>query len=336
MSQNENASENRRPPSAGGKRRGLGRGLGALIVNTEAPPSVTLDELDAVTSDSVRAVPVNAIRPNPRQPRAHFDETALDELAASIKEHGIIQPLIVTQTAGSSQALGDTAIQYDLVAGERRWRAAQRAALREVPVIVREASPEQIMAWALVENVQREDLSPLEEAAAYRTLMDELGLTQAEVADRVGKSRSAVANTVRLLQLSPAVQEALVNGHISAGHARALLALADYDQLLDTALNDVVAEMLNVRQTEALVKHLLAIQAAPAIEDSANDDEVMDADPEMQAQLSYMENRFQSALGTRVNLKRGADGSGRLVVHFYNDNDLEQIYRLIAGEEELI
>ncbi len=320
----------------GGKRRGLGRGLGALIVNTEAQPPPHLNDPELASADSVRAIPVNAIRPNPHQPRTHFDETALAELAASIKEHGIIQPLIVTQATRPDPAVDGSSVQYDLVTGERRWRAAQLAQVADVPVIVREASPEQIMAWALVENIQREDLSPLEEAAAYRTLMDELGLTQAEVADRVGKSRSAVANTVRLLQLSPTIQEALVNGHISAGHARALLALADHDQLMAQAFNDVVVKMLNVRQTEALVKRLLASHTAGAPDDLTDNAESLDNDTAIQAHISHMENRFQSALGTRVNLKRGADGSGRLVVHFYNDADLEQIYRLISGEEEIV
>lgn len=301
------------------KRRGLGRGLGALIVNTtaaEAPPAKAESATDGVLHCALRA-----ITPNPQQPRAAFDEQALHELAASIRTHGILQPLIVTANPHQPGS-------YWLIAGERRWRAAQLAGLAEAPVIVREASPQQLMEWALVENVQRADLNPIEEGTAYQTLIDEFGLTHAEVADRVGKSRSAVTNIVRLLQAPAAVQKAVLEAAISAGHARALLALEAAD-LMEVALVKVIKEALNVRQTEALVKQLQAATTAatttahPAPESNS-----------LHPQLTQLEDRFRSALGTRVQLNRQPNGSGRLVIHFYSDEDLNNIYRVIAGEHD--
>jgi ParB family chromosome partitioning protein len=263
-------------------------------------------------------VPVASIQPNPRQPRTHFDDATLDELAASIREHGIIQPLVLTVDPQRPD-------RYWLIAGERRWRAAQRAGLQTAPAIVREANPQQLVELALIENLQRADLNPLEEAAAYQTLMAEFGLTQAEVADRVGKSRSAVANAVRLLGLPPEVQHALVDGVVTAGHARALLALPGSAQI-HTAFAEVTRRELNVRQTEALVKRLLAAEEAPPAPP--------EPDPRIQAEVARMEDRFRRVLGTRVSLVRNGDGSGRLVVHFYNEGDLESIYAQIAGPDE--
>jgi ParB family chromosome partitioning protein len=294
-----------------GRKRGLGRGLGALIRNTESP---TLAE------GGVRLLAVEQIRPNPRQPRTHFDETALAELAESIRTHGIIQPLIVTQ---SSEEPGF----YYLVAGERRWRAARLAGLAEVPALVREASSSQLIEWALVENIQRADLNPLEEAGAYQALMDELGLTQDEVADRVGKSRPAVGNAVRLLQLPLLYQEALLAGTISAGHARALLRLKEKPSVMEQAFVNVVGQELNVRQTEALVNSLFAAATAEPQPEQP-------PPPPLHPQLTHLENRFRTILGTRVNLTRNANGSGRLVIHFYNEDDLAQLYELIAGDDE--
>lgn len=298
------------------KRRGLGRGLGALIVNTATTPA-SPEVVAQADAGGLRMVPVEQLAPNPHQPRSNFDEIALAELAASIQAHGIIQPLVVT---ANPTALG----AYWLVAGERRWRAARMAGLQEVPVIVREASPQQLMEWALVENVQRADLNALEEATAYQTLMEEFGLTQADVAERVGKSRSAVANTVRLLNLPLEAQEAIIDGKISAGHARALLALPDADAIRST-LAEILRRELNVRQTEALVRRKL--EPAPDSPPPAP------VDPQVKAHIEDMERRFRSALGTKVSLNRNQDGTGKLIVHFYNDDDLETLYRLIASEE---
>jgi ParB family chromosome partitioning protein len=295
------------------RKRGLGRGLGALIRNTETH---SIDEADtSAPLAGVQNLPVDAIQPNPRQPRMQFDDHALAELAASIRQHGIIQPLIVT-------AAPQHAGRYLLVAGERRWRAAQLAGLTTVPALVREASPGQLLEWALIENVQRADLNPLEEASAYQALMDEFGLTQEEVAERVGKSRPAVANTVRLLRLPLPVQAALTTGEISAGHARALLRLEEDAEALMRAFTIIQNKALSVRQTEALVSQLLESGVAPP------------AKPAVHPQISHLENRFRTVLGTRVNLSRNPNGSGRLTIHFYNDDDLEQLCQLIIGGDE--
>ena len=319
------------------KRRGLGRGLGALIVDTASPKAVTETpgEIHGGISEGgilgetsgIHQCPIEQISPNPHQPRDHFDEEALAELASSIQTHGIIQPLVVTANPQQPDS-------YWLIAGERRWRAARLAALATVPVIVREASSQQLVEWALVENIQRADLNPLEEGAAYQTLVDEFGLTHAAVADRVGKSRSAVTNTMRLLQAPPTVQQAVTSKAISAGHARSLLALEE-PPLIEAALQEVLAQELNVRQTEALVKAWLTSE--DAVEDSTEDDaaelELEPTSPQ-QAQVTYMEDRLRSTLGTRVNLNRKTNGGGKLVIHFYTDEDLNAIYRLIAGEDD--
>ena len=312
--------------NSGGKRRGLGRGLSALIVDTQHAPAPSLEEEDRAPrlpemdpTTGVRQILLDQIVPNPQQPRTYFDAAALEELAASIRAHGIIQPLIVTRNPQESS-------QYWLIAGERRWRAARLALLEAVPAIVREASPLQLVEWALVENLQRADLNPLEEAAAYQVLMDEFTLTQAEIGQRVGKSRSAVANTIRLLQLPHAVRDALLEGRISAGHARALLALPAADAM-QNALERILTRDLTVRQTEELVKQMLTHppETVPAAPTPAQ---------EQDSNLSHLESRFRDVLGTRVNLARNRDGTGRLIVHFYNDEDLTTLYQLLVGEED--
>lgn len=306
------------------RRRGLGRGLGALIVNTEHAPAPGFDESDAAREDAAhqpgyRLIAPDNILPNPRQPRAHFDQDALDELAASIRAHGIIQPLVITANPLEPG-------RYWLIAGERRWRAAQLARLESVPAIVREASPLQLVEWALVENLQRADLNPLEEAAAYQTLVEEFALTQAEIGERVGKSRSAVANTLRLLQLPPEVQAAINSAAISAGHARALLALPDHAAMCQ-ALTQITARDLSVRQTEELVKQLLT--PPPVVPEPVDEP---DAHDEAAAFYTHLEQRFREALGTRVSLSRGRDGSGKLIVHFFDEEDLASLYQLIVGD----
>ncbi len=307
-------------------RSGLGRGLGALILNTEAGEA-GIDTAgsgeQSAAATGVREVPLASISPNPRQPRTRFDEAALDELAASIRTHGLIQPLVLT----TNQQRPDL---YWLVAGERRWRASQRAGLQSVPAIVRDATPQELVELALIENLQRADLNPLEEAHAYAALLDEFGLTQAEVADRVGRSRSAVANTVRLLNLPENVQAALVEGRLTAGHARALLALPDAETMETTRIQ-IEARTLNVRQTEMLVKRLLDEAAAAAARAAAPPPAA--GSPQEAAQVAFMEERLRAALGTRVSLNRNANGAGKLVVHFYTNEDLEAIFQRIAGED---
>lgn len=294
--------------------RGLGRGLGALIPSTG--PGDTQIERPA----GILELAVNDIIPNPRQPRTRMDEDSLRELAASIKEHGLIQPLIVTRARPTDRS------PYQLIAGERRWRAAQLAGLTAVPVVVKEATPQQFLELALVENIQRADLNPLEEAEAYHALMEDFKLNQQAVADRVGKSRVAVANTLRLLRLPDRAKALLADGALTEGHARALLALPDDDALLRAA-DQVVARELTVRQTEELVRRLVATaQAAPRTIDETDEDE----DPD-RIHTRQLEDAFRGALGTKVALSRGRRG-GKLVISFFSDEELQTIYDHIVGE----
>jgi ParB family chromosome partitioning protein len=282
------------------QRRGLGKGLGALIPATE------------VSGPGLSEVAVDLIVPNPMQPRQALDAEALQELADSIREHGLIQPLIVT-------SIQDTAsdAQYQIIAGERRWEAAKMAGLTMVPVVVKEATPQKMLELALVENIQRADLNPLEEAAAYRQLMDDFGLTQEQVAEKVGKSRVTVANSVRLLRLPDEIKRALAEGQISEGHARALLALnKEADQL--KILEAIVKKGLSVRQTEEMARRIVA-GAQPRRRDEP-------PSPETEA----LENEFRNALGTKVRLFRSKKG-GKLVIQFYSEEELEAIYRIIVG-----
>ena len=309
--------------SSGGSssRRGLGKGLGALIVNTD-PESLESPNRGAAPARDINAgvlhLPIDAISPNPQQPRSQFDKDTLAELAASIRKHGVIQPLVVTENA-------DDPDKYWLITGERRLRASQIAELTTVPAIIREASPQQLLELALVENIQRSDLNALEEAAAYQILMERFGLTQTETAQRVGRSRSAVANTLRLLNLPQEVQQALISDTISAGHARALLSLPD-EQAMSNALKRILDRDLNVRQTEELVRQML--QPTP---ESAPTRQASKPDPHLQ----YLEDRFRTTLGTRVNLNQNKDGSGRLVVHFYNNDALQNLFeRFISDDDE--
>ena len=266
--------------------RGLGRGLGALIPSAEQAPA-----------SMVLVVAISSITPNPRQPRTKMAAGELDELAASIREHGVIQPLIVTRAPADARA------SYQLIAGERRWRAAQLAGLAQVPVLVKEATSQQLLELALVENVQRADLNVLEEAEAYHALIQEFGLSQADVAERVGKSRVAVANAVRLLRLPAPVKALLAEGSLSEGHARAL-ALSD-DETLIRAAEQVIARDLTVRQTEELARRLAAVAQAEA----AEADLEPDASPD--AHTKSLEEAFRAALGTKVALTRGRRG-GRI------------------------
>lgn len=284
------------------KKRSLGRGLNALI-----PSGVeTVTSADEVGA-GVQTVPITAIQPNPHQPRTVMDAEKLAELTLSIKEHGLIQPLIVTQN-------GD---QYTLIAGERRWRASQQAGLVEVPVIIKEATPQEMLELAIIENIQRADLNPLEEAYAYQQLMNEFGLIQEEVAKRVGKGRSTVANLVRLLNLPPNIQQAVADGEISGAHGRALLPLPT-PEAQTAAMNQIIKHDLNVRQTEALVKKLLAEQKP-----------IPKPRPTLPPELTDLQRQFADSLGTRVNIEKSGNG-GRVVIHYYNDEDLQAIYDTIV------
>ncbi len=293
---------------------GLGRGLGALISSTGQ------EDAQAKRPAGVLELAVSDIIPNPRQPRTHMDSESLAELAASIKEHGLIQPLIVTRARPTERA------PYQLIAGERRWRAAQLAGLTVVPAMVKEATPQQFLELALVENIQRADLAPLEEAEAYHALMDDFRLSQQEVADRVGKSRVAVANTLRLLRLPERVKALLAEGALTEGHARALLALPD-DATIMRAADQVVARDLTVRQTEELVRRL----AATALSAATQPEEPSDDDPD-RVYTQRLEDAFRGALGTKVALTRGRRG-GKLVISFFSDEELQAIYEHIVGQD---
>jgi ParB family chromosome partitioning protein len=284
------------------KKRGLGKGLGALI-----PPATSSE-----TQSSAVEIPIDQISPNPHQPRHAIDQDELQELASSIREHGLIQPLVVAQAETG----------YQLIAGERRWRASKMAGLTAVAVIIKETSPQQMLELAIVENIQRADLNSLEEAEAYAQLISEFGLTQEAVADRVGKSRTAVANTVRLLNLPVEIKEQLAAGKISEGHARALLSLKKQaDQL--KALDKIVSQNLNVRQTEAMVRQWLTQDQTPNPKRA-----------QITAQDKAIQSRFESRLGTRVELRRTDDEAGKITIHFYSREELQAIFNAIVGEEE--
>lgn len=283
------------------RRIGLGKGLDSLI-----PAS---DARDDQVAQGVLEVPLAAISPNPHQPRSPIQEQDLSELAASIEEHGIIQPLVVTEVVDG----------YQLIAGERRWRAARVAGLSKVPVLVKDVAPREMLELALVENLQRSDLNPLEEAMAYDQLGETFELTQREIAQRVGKSRTAVANTLRLLKAARPVREALLDETISEGHARALLGL-ERDEAQAAALKTVLKRGLSVRQTEELVRRLLG---------RGEDEE--ESLPEPLAEVQELESRFRQALSTKVSLKRQGNG-GRLVIYFYSEEELEALYDHIVGD----
>lgn len=275
------------------RKTGLGRGLDALIPSKDSIPQ----------SDAIYQIAVDKIAPNPHQPRTHFDPQELVELAASIQEHGVLQPLVVTPS--------EQADEYLLIAGERRLMAARQAGLETVPAILREAGHQDMLELALVENIQRADLSPLDAAQAYQHLAEDFGLSHEEIAGRVGKSRTAVTNTLRLLKLPEIVQTALAEGKISEGHARALLAL-NTPQSQKAALQTILHHGLNVRQTEELIRKLSGKKPVPSSKKPAP--------PEVAA----LEERLRSYLGTRVNLKKRSQG-GTLVIHYYSDEDLDDL-----------
>jgi ParB family chromosome partitioning protein len=283
------------------KKRGLGRGLDALI------PSSFEDQLP---TDSVQRVAVDQLLPNPRQPRSTIDAAELEQLSESIREHGVLQPLVVLPA--------DAQGRHTLIAGERRLRAAKIAGLAEVPVLVREASERQQLEWALIENLQRLDLNPLEAAEGYRQLVEDFDLSHEAVAERVGKSRTAVSNTLRLLKLSSPVRKALGESLISEGHARALLALA-HAQSQAAALQTVLQQELNVRQTEDLVRRLSGERRKRPSKRQPSPEE------------TALEEQLRESLGTKVSLKRSAKG-GSLVIRFYSDEELNALVERLLGD----
>jgi ParB family transcriptional regulator, chromosome partitioning protein len=278
------------------KRPALGRGLSALIPDapaTPAPPERALE------------VDTDLLRPNRDQPRTAIDDSKIDELARSIKSNGIIQPIVVRKDDRG----------YEIIAGERRWRASQRAGLLKVPVVVRDIPEERLLAAALIENIQREDLNPIEEAQAYRRLVDEHHLTQDLIADAVGKDRSSVANYLRLLKLPTEVRSNLSAGALSMGHARALLGLSDEGEQLRVA-REVVAKNLSVRETETIVKK--GTQPAPARAEKPKD-----------VHTRAAEEKLRFAMGTRVRIVRKGKG-GRIEIDFQNEAELQRLYEQLT------
>lgn len=286
------------------RKGGLGRGLDALIQAQAG---------QAGGSGGVQEVEIDAIEPNPFQPRTDFDPEQLASLAASIREHGVIQPLLLAHNDGP--------VPYRIVAGERRWRAARLAGLRTVPALIRDSTPRELLEVGLVENVQRADLTVIEEATAYRQLIEEFGLTQAEVAARVGKSRVAITNALRILDAPEEVRAAVAVGQITEGHARALLGLPLAVEQV-AALQIVIARDLSVRQTEQLVREWREGRRRATREP---------APPP--PSLQRLEDQFRRALGTKVELRKGRSG-GRIVIHFFTEEELDGIYRRIVGDNE--
>ena len=291
-------------------KKGLGKGLDSLISNRldhEMKESVQKKD-EKVSRETL--LPINKVEPNREQPRRHFDEDALKELAESIKVHGIVQPLIVHQK-------GDF---YEIIAGERRWRAARIAGLKEVPVLVKNYEPQELYEIALIENLQRENLNAIEEAVAYQKLIKEFNLTQDEVAKRVGKSRVAVTNALRLLKLDDRVKQMLIDGKLFAGHARALLAVED-TEIQVKAAEKVLADGMSARETEAYVKKLLA---------PAKTKESTTSNTSEDNAYKYYEENLKKVLGTKVSIRRKEKGTGKIEIEYYSVDEFERLMNLLG------
>lgn len=308
------------PPSA--KRRGLGRGLDALLSSSAAAAARHGGGAEVRQETGLVDLDPHSVEPNPEQPRQHFDPDSIAALAESIRTHGLLHPIVVEHRDGG----------YRLVAGERRLRAAREAGVATIPAIVRPhtESARHALELALVENLQRTQLSPLEEAAAYARLADTFGLSHEAIGLRMGRSRSAVTNTVRLLALAAGVQEALADGRITAGHARALLPLPGDDQ--EALARKVADEGLTVRRVEQLVQERLGADGAPRRGTAAATGAARPASASaLSTDDSALQRGFEEALGTPVHLQRKRRGGGRLVIEFYSDEELDAIYTRLGG-----
>ncbi len=277
-------------------KKGLGKGLGALITSA-----------DTTNEESfVKEIKINEIEPNANQPRKSFDNEKLAQLSESIKQHGVVQPIIVKKEE-------DT---YKIIAGERRWRAARLAGLTTVPVVVRDVSNKQVMEMALIENIQREDLNPIEEAEAYERLMKEYNLTQEEISNTVGKSRPAIANSLRLLNLNGKLKAYVINEEISSGHARALLAIEDV-KLQEKIAEEIIDKELNVRETEKLIKKMLSKDKKPK-------------QAKLTEELADIEDKLKNIFGTKVKLLSN-NKKGKIMIEYYSNEELERILELVAS-----
>ena len=295
-----------------GKKSGLGKGLDSLIPNKKNDISDSkVEKKQEKENDSPKSgeimVRINEVEPNRDQPRKDFDEDALMELADSIRQFGILQPLLVQKKKN----------YYEIIAGERRWRAAKLAGIKEVPIIVKDYTDQEIVEISLIENIQRENLNPLEEAMAFKRLLQEFQLKQDEVAERVSKSRTAVTNSMRLLKLSPRVQQMIIDDMISTGHARALLAIDDEEQQFILA-NKIFDEKLSVRETEKLVKALKNPKK-----------EVKKEKSEHTFIYENIEEQIKNIMGTKVSVNQKANGKGKIEIEYYSEEELERIYDLL-------
>lgn len=293
--------------------RGLGKGLDALIpvgINEKKAKAGNINEGNTEKKDGEKLVNITKVEPNREQPRKNFDEDALDELAESIKQFGLLQPILVQ----------DKSTYYEIIAGERRWRAAKKAGLKEIPVIIKSLTEQEIVEISLIENIQREDLNPIEEAQAYKRLLTEFNLKQDEVAERVSKSRTAVTNSMRLLKLCDDVQKMVIDNMISTGHARALISIEDEKQQYEIA-KKIYEEKLNVRDVEKLVKNLnkpVKIKKTTVTDES------------LEAVYQDIEENLKQKLSTKVSITSKGNGAGKIEIEFYSHDDLEKIMELLS------
>lgn len=292
------------------KRGGLGKGLDSLIPEGKTKPiSNSSKSVEKETKNIEQLVKISKIEPNREQPRRHFEEDALLELADSIKQFGVLQPLLV-------QKKGDF---FEIIAGERRWRAAKLAGIKEVPVIIKDYTKQEIVEIALIENIQRENLNPIEEAMAYKRLLTEFNLKQDEVADRVSKSRTAVTNSMRLLKLDDKIQQMIVDDMISTGHARALLAIENKEEQYNLATR-IFDEKLSVREVEAIIRQMKNPKAPKA-----------KAIPENSFIYKDLEEKMISVIGTKVSVNQKGNGKGKIEIEYYSDAELERIFDLLMS-----
>ena len=296
------------------KKKGLGKGLDSLIPDNKSMKSVTSEKTveskeDAAAKSGVQVMKINEVEPNRDQPRKNFDEDALLELSDSIKQFGVLQPLLVRKRKD----------YYEIIAGERRWRAAKLAGVKEVPVIEKEYTDQEILEIGLIENIQRENLNPIEEAIAYKRLLEEFNLKQDEVAERVSKSRTAVTNSMRLLKLSDKVQQMIIDDMISTGHARALLAIDD-PELQYTLANKIFDEKLSVRETEKLVKEIKNPKKPKEKKPVANSFIYQD-----------LEEKMKSVFGTKVSIASKGKGKCKIEIEYYSDDELENLFDMMMS-----
>ena len=294
-------------------KRGLGAGIDTLIPKSKESDSNTKTEVKTVVKE-VDKIDINKIEPNNSQPRKNFNEDSLQELADSIKQHGMIEPLIVQQ--------GEKGF-YRIIAGERRWRAAKIAGLKEIPVIVKDYTNQEIMEIALIENIQREDLNPIEEAEAFQKLIEEYHLKQDEIAEKVSKSRVAITNALRLLKLDEKVRQMVIEDKIKSGHARALLAIEDLELQYNTAIK-VFDEKLSVRETEKLVKNL-------SKDDKKQEEKKIPAEEQLQVVYAEYAEKLKTIMGTKVNINRNKDGKkGKIEIEYYSSEEFERIIDMMS------